>query len=319
MPPRPSWPPPVVDGTWLRTALAEAAQDRAAPVRLVDLRWSLDGTQDRHSYLEGHLPGAVYADLDTDLAATPSPTGGRHPLPTPEAFAAVLGRLGIGPQDLVVAYDHGPGAIAARLVWMCRAIGQPATLLSGGLAGWDGAVESGEVVAVPVERTPVPWPRTRLADLDDVEQLRHDPAAVLIDARDPARFRGEQEPVDARPGHVPGAVNLPVAANLDPDGRLLPLEDLRARYAALGALSAEQVVVSCGSGVTACFDALALEALGVEARLFVGSWSAWSADPARPAATGPATTSPPTTSPPTTGPATTGPASADRAIPGAEG
>ncbi len=287
MPTSPTWPPPVVDTDWLRAALDAAAEGRAAPVHLADLRWSLDGSQDHRSYLAGHLPGAVYVDLDTDLAAAPSPAAGRHPLPSPEAFAAILGRLGIGPRDLVVAYDHGPGAIAARLVWMCRAIGQPATLLSGGLAGWDGPVDTGEVVPHPVERTPVAWPRERLADLDDVERLRHDPAAVLIDARDPARFRGEHEPVDARPGHVPGAVNLPVAANVDEAGRLLPIEVLRERYAAIDALSAEQVVVSCGSGVTACHDALVLEALGVEAQLFVGSWSAWSADPTRPAATGP--------------------------------
>ena len=288
MPPSPAWPPPIVDAAWLRSALDAAAEGRSTPVRLADLRWSLDGSQDRSTYLAGHLPGAVYVDLDTDLADVPSPVGGRHPLPTPEGFAATLGRLGIGPQHLVVAYDHGPGAIAARLVWMLRAIGQPATLLSGGLAGWDGAVESGEVVPHPVERSPVAWPSQLLADLDDVERLRHDPTAVLIDARDPARFRGEHEPVDARPGHVPGAVNLPVAANLDVAGRLLPIEVLRERYATLGALSAAQVVVSCGSGVTACHDALVLEALGVESRLFVGSWSAWSADPSRPAATGPA-------------------------------
>ena len=287
MPPSPACPPPVVDVDWLRAELNAAAEGRVASVRLADLRWSLDGSQDRSTYLAGHLPGAVYVDLDTDLAAAPSPPAGRHPLPTPEAFAATLGRLGIGHKDQVVAYDHGPGAIAARLVWMCRAIGQPATLLSGGLAGWDGPVESGEVIPLPVERAPVAWPRERLADLDDVERLRHDSAAVLIDARDPARFRGDNEPVDARPGHVPGAVNLPVAANVDTAGRLLPDEVLRERYAAIGALSAEQVVVSCGSGVTACHDALVLEALGVEARLFVGSWSAWSADPARPAATGP--------------------------------
>ena len=128
------------------------------PVRLADVRWSLDGSEGYDTYLAGHLPGAVYVDLATDLAGPGGPDDGRHPLPSPEAFAAALGRLGIGPGDLVVGYDQGPGTVAARLVWLCRVIGQPATLLSGGLAAWDGALETGPVTPPPVSRPVVDTP-----------------------------------------------------------------------------------------------------------------------------------------------------------------
>lgn len=274
--------PPFVTPATLRGWLAEGR-----PVRLADVRWSLDGSEGRHTYLAGHLPGAVHVDLERDLSAPATPAGGRHPLPDPAAFAAALGRLGIAPEDLVVGYDQGSGAMAARLVWLCRRIGQPATVLAGGLAGWDGEVVDGEVVPTPVARTPVPWPPDRLADADTVARLATDPAAVVIDARDATRYRGEVEPVDTRPGHIPGAVNLPVAGNLGPDGQLLATPALTARYAAVGALDAAEVIAYCGSGVTACHDLLVLEALGVAGRLYPGSWSAWSADPQRPAALGP--------------------------------
>lgn len=277
-------PPPFLEAARLRGLL-----DAGEPVRLGDVRWSLDGAQGRHTYLDGHLPGAVYVDLDTDLASAPSPAQGRHPLPEPAAFAAALGRLGVGPQDLVVAYDQGSGAIAARLAWMCRAIGQPASVLSGGLAAWDGPLEAGDVVVRPFVRTAVAWPVDKVADADLVDRLRTDPDAVVIDARAPQRYRGDDEPVDARPGHVPDAVNVPVADNLAADGRLAADADLRARYAAVGAIDAAEVVVYCGSGVTACHDLLALEQLGRSARLYPGSWSAWSADPNRPVAVGSAT------------------------------
>lgn len=274
-------PPPFIGGEELRGLL-----DADRPVRLVDVRWSLDGAHGRHGYTEGHVPGAVYADLDTDLAGEPSAAGGRHPLPTPTAFAGALGRLGVGLQDLIVAYDQGSGAIAARLVWMCRAIGQPASVLAGGLAGWDGSLEAGSVRVPAVERPAVAWPVSLLADADLVDRLRQDPDAVVIDARAVERYRGGAEPVDARPGHVPGAVNLPVADNLADDGGLADEEQLRARYARAGALDAAEVVAYCGSGVTACHDLLVLEQLGRRGRLFPGSWSAWSADLDRPVATG---------------------------------
>jgi thiosulfate/3-mercaptopyruvate sulfurtransferase len=270
--------PPFVSPDRLRERLGE--------VVLADVRWSLDGTQGRAQHLEQTLPGAVYVDLDAVLAAAPAPSAGRHPLPDPARFAAELGRLGIGVTDEVVVLDHGPGVVAARLAWLLRAIGQRAAVLEGGLAAWPGPRAPGGAIRPAVERPVVAWPEDRLADADLVDRLRRDPDAVVVDARDPDRYRGEVEPIDPRPGHVPGAVNLPASAAVR-DGRLRT-GWLRERYAAVGALEATEVVAYCGSGVTACFDLLVLEQLGAgPGRLYAGSWSAWSADPSRPAALGP--------------------------------
>jgi thiosulfate/3-mercaptopyruvate sulfurtransferase len=253
---------------------------------LADVRWSLDGSEGRRTYRQGHLPGAVYVDLDLDLSAPASLRDGRHPLPSPVRFAAALGARGIGHEDRVVAYDQAGGTIAARLVWMLRAIGQEAAVLSGGLAAWPGALVPGEVSRPLVARAAVPWPADRVADADDVAALARVEETVVLDARDAARFRGEHEPVDARAGHVPGARSLPTVDLVDDEGRLLDAEALRSRAAAIGALRSDEVVAYCGSGVTACFDLLALETLGVRGRLYPGSWSAWAADPERAVATG---------------------------------
>lgn len=271
--------PAFVTAAWLA--------DPPEPPVLVDLRWALDGSIGRADHQRGHLPGAVYLDLDTVAAGPPTPLDGRHPLPSPEAFAAALGAHGIPDDALVVAYDQGPGMIAARLVWMLRGIGQPAAVLEGGLAAWDGPTEPGEVTRAPVTRRVRPWPAERLADAELTAALATRSDAVVLDARDAERFAGISEPVDPRPGHIPGAVNLPAAGNLGAAGALLPAEVLRGRYAEVGALDATEVVAYCGSGVTACHDLLVLEDLGVRGRLFPGSWSAWSADPAREAASGP--------------------------------
>jgi thiosulfate/3-mercaptopyruvate sulfurtransferase len=253
---------------------------------LVDVRYALDGSEGRHTYREGHLPGAVFADVDVDLAGPATALEGRHPLPAPGRFAATLGRLGIGVDDEVIAYDTAAGVYAARLVWMLRALGQRAAVLSGGLAAWDGPLEDGEVRRAPVDRRPAPWPAERLVDADEVAALAAEPGAVVLDARAAARYRGDEEPVDARAGHVPGAVNLPTASLLARDGHLLDASTLRAVVHPTGALDAPGVAAYCGSGVTACFDLLVLEELGVRGRLYPGSWSAWSSDPARPVATG---------------------------------
>lgn len=259
---------------------------RRDEVVVADVRWSLDGTQGRAQHLEETVPGAVYVDLDTVLAGPPSRSAGRHPLPDPARFASELGRLGIAIDDEVVVLDHGPGVMAARLAWLLRAIGQPAAVLEGGLAGWPGPRGPGGASRPPVTRPVVNWPEDRLADAELVDRLRRDPDAVVIDARDPERYRGELEPIDPRPGHIPGAVNLP-ASEGTAGGRLRE-DQLRERYAAVGALVAEEVVAYCGSGVTACFDLLVLEQLtGRAGRLYTGSWSAWSADPSRPAVVGP--------------------------------
>jgi thiosulfate/3-mercaptopyruvate sulfurtransferase len=272
-----SEPPGVlVDAAWLDTHLDDVA--------LADVRWYLDGRDGRAAYEQGHLPGALYVELDTDLShPDKGGTAGRHPLPTPEAFAAAIGRLGIGADDTVVAYDDSGGGTAGRLVWMLRALGQPAALLDGGLASWPGPLETGpSVPRLPVFVHARPWPDDLLAGPDEL-----DTGTPVLDARAPERFRGETEPVDARAGHVPGARNAPWAANLDPDtGRFLPAAELRERYEALGA--GPDTIVYCGSGVSACADLLALEHAGLgRGRLFVPSWSGWSADPARPVATGP--------------------------------
>ncbi|WP_100500206.1 sulfurtransferase [Geodermatophilus chilensis] len=267
--------PPVVDVPWLH--------EHRGDVVLADVRWYLDGRSGRAAYDAGHLPGAVFVDLDRRLAAPAEPGAGRHPLPEPEVFAEGMAALGIGDGDTVVAYDDAGGVIAARLVWMLRATGHDAALLDGGIAAWDGLLEQDAVEPAPAVFTARPWPAQRLAGTDDVL----DPAAVVLDARDPERYRGDREPVDPRAGHVPGAVNVPCRANLDAYGRFLPVERLRATFAAAGVTADSDVVAYCGSGVTACHDLLALELAGLPpGRLYPGSWSQYSAAPDRPVAVG---------------------------------
>ncbi len=261
-------------------------RERLDEVRVVDCRWSLDGSEGREQYRQGHLPGAVFVDLDAELAAPPSPAAGRHPLPDPEDFAAAMSRAGIGDGDTVVAYDTAGGAIAARLAWMLRVLDHPAAVLDGGMDAWDGPLESGEVTPAPADFTARPWPAEAIAEADDVAATVA-AGGVVVDARAAERYRGEVEPVDPRPGHVPGAVNVPFAGNLA-EGRLRPDVELRQRFLDAGVAPDRDVVVYCGSGVTACHDVLAMELAGLSRpRLFVGSWSAWSSDPDRPAATGP--------------------------------
>lgn len=261
--------------------LAAALGDPAYAV--ADVRWYLDGRSGRDAFEAGHIPGAVHVDLDSVLAGAPETGAGRHPLPDPGVFAGALGRLGIGEDVAVVAYDDAGGTVAARLWWMLRAVGQEAAVLDGGLAAWSGGLETGPGRDRPVvARTPVPWPRDRLADADAVAAIsegRRD--GVLVDARAPERFRGEVEPVDAKAGHVPGARNVPAAQNLDPaTGRFLPPGDLRSVYASA---AAGDVVAYCGSGITACHTLLALEVAGMGGgRLFPGSWSEWTTRGDRP-------------------------------------
>lgn len=256
----------------------------ARPVHLLDVRWALDGSKGHGTYLEAHLPGAVYVDLTTELAAPARPEAGRHPLPAPEDFAASLRRAGVRTDSVVIAYDDTDGAPAGRLVWMLRALGHDAAVLDGGLAAWDGPLETGDVRPEPGDVPARPWPADRIASADEVAAGD----ALIVDARAAERYRGEVEPVDPRAGHVPGAVNLPFSANLGPDGRFLDPEALRRRFEAAGVRADRETIVYCGSGVTATHDLLALEQAGfTRLRLFPGSWSQWSADPARPVATGP--------------------------------
>jgi thiosulfate/3-mercaptopyruvate sulfurtransferase len=258
---------------------------------LADVRWSLATGPQRDDFERGHLPGAVFVDLDHDLAdhANRPATDGRHPLPSPAAFAASLGRLGIGANDVVVAYDATGGSTASRLVWMLRAIGQPAALLDGGLGAYDRPLETGtgrKPVAVNVGVRA--WPEAVGVTADDIVEIFATGSGVVLDARSADRYRGDNEPVDPRPGHIPGARNAPWAENLDPNGRMKSPNQLRRHYAALGITNDSPTVVSCGSGVTACADAVALAHAGfTDIRLFVPSWSGWCADPARAAAVGP--------------------------------
>ncbi|MET8829862.1 sulfurtransferase [Streptomyces sp. NPDC004610] len=268
--------PPVVDAAWVREHLNALV--------LADVRWFLDGRSGRDAYLAGHLPGAVWVDVDTVLSAPPDPSGGRHPLPDPAAFARDLGTLGIGDGTTVVAYDADGGPYAARLVWLLRRTGRPAALLDGGLKGWPGATETGEVVLPERRLTPVDWPRAALRDADEVAARN----AVVLDARAADRYTGDNVlPTDIRSGHIPGARSAPWSANLTPDGTFATPGQLRERYRALGAGDGTEVIVYCGSGVTACHNLLALEHAGFpHASLYPGSWSAWSADPSRPVTTG---------------------------------
>ena len=270
----------LVDPAWLA--------DHLRQVVVADVRWYLDGRSGPDAHEQGHIPGAAHLDIDADLSARPSPGGGRHPLPGPKRLAAVLSAAGIGDDDAVVAYDDAGGAMAARLVWMLRVTGHAAALLDGGLQAWAGPVETGRVSRPQAQFTPRRWPAKLLASIDYAAGTAGRANAVLLDARPADRYRGESEPIDPRPGHIPGARNLPFAGNLDPvTNRFLSAAQLRARFEAVGAGNGVEVVAYCGSGVTACHDLLALEIAGLPpGRLFPGSWSAWSADPARPAATG---------------------------------
>jgi thiosulfate/3-mercaptopyruvate sulfurtransferase len=281
--PAPAPLPPLLDVPALH-ALREEAAAGARPLHLLDVRWALDGSKGHGTYLAGHLPGAVYVDLDTELAAPARPEAGRHPLPAAEDFAASLRRVGVTEGSAIVAYDDSSGAPAGRLVWMLRALGHDAAVLNGGLGAWDGPLETADEHPAPGDVTARPWPAARIASADEIAVGE----ALVVDARAPERYRGEVEPIDPRAGHIPGAVNLPFAGNLDETGRFMAPEELRRRFEAAGISQDRETIVYCGSGVTATHDLLALERAGfTRLRLFPGSWSQWSAEEARPVALGP--------------------------------
>lgn len=278
---------PLVDAAWLA---AHAGDPR---VRVADVRWYLGGKRGADEYARGHLPGAVFLDLDRDLAAPPARGPGRHPLPAASDFARVLARIGVGPGTLLVAYDDAGGAIAARVWWLLRWFGHGGgRVLDGGIGAWTAAGHplTGEVPGVaPAPLLDLAPGGAGVVDKAAVDALRVRPGAAILDARAAERFEGRSEPVDARAGHIPGAISAPFAGNLAaPGGALLPAAALADRYRALGALEAEKVVCYCGSGVTACHDLLALTVAGRDdALLYEGSWSDWASDPSLPAATGP--------------------------------
>ena len=267
--------------------LAELLGSERPPV-LLDVRWALGDPHGRDHYADGHIPGAVYVDLDTELAAPASPEGGRHPLPDLTELQESARRWGIGDGRSVVVYDDLGNTAAARAWWLLRHAGvTEVTLLDGALGAWRAAglpLESG----IPADPAPgdvvLRAGALPITDADGAAELAV--TGLLLDARAGERYRGEVEPVDPRAGHIPGAVSAPTGENLAADGTFLAPELLRKRFEERGAGDAARIGVYCGSGVTAAHQIAALEIAGFEATLFPGSWSAWSADPARPAATG---------------------------------
>ena len=262
-------------------------------LRIVDCRFDLkDTSAGRTSYLHEHLPGAVYADLDRDLAAPVGPGNGRHPLPDPAALAETFGCLGIDSKTHVVAYDECSGAIAARAWWLLRWLGHSSvSLLDGGITRWRALglpVEGGEVEVRQHLFEPDPHPEMILETEEIVAAGSECSQLRLLDARDAARFRGEIEPIDKVAGHIPGALNLPFSASLNNDGTWKARKDLAHMFErVLGSDTDSPWNVMCGSGVTACHLAIAGLLAGLPIpRLYVGSWSEWTANPSRSVAIG---------------------------------
>lgn len=278
----------------LITASSLRALQGDASLCIVDCRFNLMQPEFGYrQYCEGHIPGAVYADLDRDLAGPVTPTSGRHPLPTVAALTKTLSRLGIGNDTQVVVYDDSNGGLAARCWWLLRWVGlQRVALLDGGLAAWLAeGYELDDSIPQPAPGDFTAQPsRTGVVTTAEVERLVAGEVTdmILVDARDPARFRGEMEPIDPVAGHVPGALNLPFTANIAPNGRWKPADVLRRQWRdCLADRDPAGVVAMCGSGVTACHLVLSARLAGLpEPRLYVGSWSEWLRDSGRPVAAG---------------------------------
>lgn len=267
--------------------LAELLASRPGAT-LLDVRWRLDQPDGRDDYRAGHIPGAVYVDLDTELAHHGAPTEGRHPLPPVAELQAAARRWGVRVDTPVVVYDDLKSLSAARAWWLLRAAGvADVRVLDGALTAW---TDAGLLLQTGDESADAPGDVTleygHLATLDVDAAAAFPESGVLIDARAPERFRGEVEPIDPRAGHIPSAVNVPAAGNVAADGRFLAADDLRQRYAAAGVDGTKPVAAYCGSGVTAAHDILALRIAGIDAALYPGSWSQWSNLPDRPVATG---------------------------------
>ncbi len=266
--------------------LADAMLSDTPPV-VLDVRWQL-GDDDGHArYRTGHIPGAVYVDLDSQLAGPPSPEAGRHPLPEIDALTEAARSWGIDDTSPVVVYDDNGNLAAARAWWLLRWGGhRDVRLLDGGLAAWRDSGMRLSTGDTPVRPGSVTLRAGSLptATIDGVALLGSDHSkTVLVDARTAERYRGEVEPIDPRAGHIPGAISVPTSENVDESGRFRAASELRARFAQAGVTDGTPVVAYCGSGVNAAHEIAALEIAGLSGTLFPGSWSQWSADPARPA------------------------------------
>ena len=280
--------------TFLVDAVTLAAElGSGRPPVLLDTRWSLAGPPGRSVYGEGHVPGAVFVDLDADLAAPPG-AGGRHPLPDPSSFAAAMRCAGVALDRPVVVMDGREGSQATRMWWLLRHHGHDAVrLLDGGLAAWvaaGGEVATGDAGAPYDDEGPADGVRftalpARLPVLDAAGAAQVARDGVLLDARAEARYLGQSEPIDPVAGHIPGAVTMPTLDLVDQDGRFLEPDVLCALFAGVEARPGSMVGVYCGSGVTASHEVLALAVAGIDAALYAGSWSDWITDPARPVAT----------------------------------
>ena len=248
-------------------------------VTVLDVRYVMGGPPGVDAHAAGHVPGAGFVDLDTDLADPPG-SGGRHPLPDPARFEAAMRRVGVRTDRPVVVYDDWQGRAAARAWWLLRFHGhRDVRVLDGGWTAWRAAghpVETGSSDPVPGDFSVGGGGHMAVVEADDVLGVE-----VLIDARPPERYRGETEPVDTVAGHIPGAVNIPTTDNVDEHGRFRSPEELREVYARAGVVGSARVAAYCGSGVTAAHDILAMESTGIEAALYPGSWSGWIIDPAR--------------------------------------
>ncbi|MGW2632705.1 sulfurtransferase [Streptomyces chattanoogensis] len=276
-----------MDAIITATELASELTGPAAPV-LLDVRYQLGGPPGRPQYEAGHLPGAVYVDLDRELAGPPGPAG-RHPLPDPAVFAEAMRAAGVRADRPVVTYDGGQGWAAARAWWLLRWSGHPdVRVLDGGLPAWQasgGAMSVDKVTPRTGDFTPAPG-ALPLLTADGAAALAR--RGVLLDARAAERYRGEVEPIDRVAGHIPGAVSAPTTENVVDGGTTFrDAGELAKRFASLGATEDAEVGVYCGSGVSAAHQVLALAVAGIPAALYVGSWSEWSGDPSRPVATGP--------------------------------
>jgi len=268
--------------------------------QLNDSRWVLfdcrhqltDKAHGKRAYANGHIPGARFADMDETLAARVTPGSGRHPLPDMDAFARWLAAQGVGAGTQVVAYDDSAGQMAARLWWMLRYLGHnDAAVLDGGWARWTKEGRPSEQ-AVPRPTAAAFTPRRHALQevpLDQLLELYKHSSVLLVDARGAERFEGKTEPIDPVAGHIPGAINHPFTSNLTAEGTFLPPAELRQRLlATFGDTPPDDTIHYCGSGVSACHNLLAMAAAGLPVgRLYVGSWSQWCADPARPVETGP--------------------------------
>ena len=281
---------PELTGLLAVTATEQAGQpDAARDLTLLDVRWRLGGPPGRELYDAGHIPGAVFVDLDRDLAAPPG-EGGRHPMPATADFEKAMRLAGVSDSRPAVVYDDADSTAAARAWWLLRYFGHPSVrVLDGGFRAWTAAGHpvqaQGPVHSAAAGDFTARPGHLGLLDADAAAALAR--TGLLLDARAGERYRGEAEHVDPVAGHIPGAVNAPTSENVNKDGTFKPRSELAARFNALGATGNRHVAAYCGSGVTAAHEVLALTLAGIPAALYLGSWSNWITDPARPIATGP--------------------------------